>query len=143
MDSLFGQSSSISKYRIFLGRYIAFPPPSLVLLLGYCNDSSFRLSLHTLFCVTPCTNISPSYSSQSGNTRFRSYATCFSQHFPVSFGPIYTRIHTPITYRTYLFTHLYSKIPGPTPTDSDFLIANHLIRRPAPTVVQHSCTYFT
>ena len=103
----------------------------VLLLVGYCNGSCFHLSSHTLFCVTPCATISPSYSSQSGNTRFRPYATCFSQHLPLSLGPTYICIHTPITYRTYLFTHLYSKIPGPPhlPTNSDFLMADHLIRR--------------
>ena len=102
-------SANLPQYQnigFFSGGTIVFSPPSSVLLLGYCNGSFLRLSPHTLFSVTPCTNISPSYSSQSGNPRFRSYATCFSHHLPLSFGPIHTRIHTPITYRT-IYSHIY------------------------------------
>ena len=77
-----------------------------------------------------CTKISPSYSSQTGNARFRPYATCFSQYLPLCFGLIYTHVtFIPDNLSHYLFAHLYSKSLGPPHLPTQTFLADHLIRR--------------
>jgi hypothetical protein len=114
------------------GGAIVFPPPSLVLLLqGYCNGSSFRLS--TLFSVSLHVPRSLHPIPHKLLTLvFGPMQPAFVITFHFLSAPIYTLVtFIPDNLSHYLFTHLYSKIPGPPhlPTNSHFLIADHLIRR--------------